>query len=145
MELNFSRDHVLQTAPTHPNTLAVFPAGRNKQQKVIVGDSDGSVQCFSFKPARGDASGIASSGSNTASTSFNTRVRATELTPVFKHLPTGVAVQNITVPLSSLLLAASMSGASASSAATVSQKDKAFIAVGNSVYGITKKGKEFFR
>ena len=154
---SFTRDHVLQTAPTLPRTLAVFPAGKNKQQKVIVGDSEGSVQCFSFKPVRAgsrpDYSGSNSTGAGSAASNFHTQVRSAELTQVFKHLPTGVPVEDIAVvsPVTSAMgaLQDAHQGAAAAPAASGArssqQKDKAFLAVGNSVYGINKRGKEFFR
>lgn len=131
---NFTRDHVLQTAPTQPNTLVVFPQGKNKQQKVIVGDTEGSVQCFCFKPSRSGGSNSKHGSAN----ALNTRVRSSELSSVFKHLPTGYPIQHITVALPIVSL-------SSSANAVAQQKDKAFLAVGNSVYGLNKRGKEFFR
>lgn len=50
MELYFSRNDLLQTAPTKRGSLAVLPASRGKQQqKVVIGDTDGVLQCFGFK------------------------------------------------------------------------------------------------
>ena len=150
---SFTRDHVLQTAPTHPKTLAVFPAGKNKQQKVIVGDSEGSVQCFSFKPVRAGSKteyAGSSNGGSSASSAFHTQVRSSELTQVFKHLPTGIPVEDIAVssPMSAAMSAvydAQGTTGSATTSRNAQQKDKAFLAVGNSVYGLNKRGKEFFR
>ena len=144
---------MLQTAPTHPKTLAVFPAGKNKQQKVIVGDSEGSVQCFSFKPVRAGSKteyAGSSNGGNSASSGFHTQVRSSELTQVFKHLPTGIPVEDIAVssPMSAAMSAvydAQGTTGSATTSRNAQQKDKAFLAVGNSVYGLNKRGKEFFR
>lgn len=78
--------------------------------------------------------GIGSAGS----TYMNTRVRSSELASVFKHLPTGFPVQHITIaaPIASLVSPSNL---------LAQQKDKAFLAVGNSVFGLNKRGKEFFR
>lgn len=49
MELSLHQVDLLQTAALRAHTLQLLPKGRKKMQKVVVGDSDGIVTCFSIK------------------------------------------------------------------------------------------------
>ena len=49
MELSLTRQELLQVSSTCRKTMRLLPLGKKKQQKVVVGDSEGVVQCFGMK------------------------------------------------------------------------------------------------
>jgi len=48
-ELFFNRNEVIQSAPTSRGTLKVLPVGKSKTQKMVLGDHQGVLNCFSYK------------------------------------------------------------------------------------------------
>ena len=49
MELTLTRQELLQVSSTCRKTMRLLPLGKKKQQKVVVGDETGTVQCFGMK------------------------------------------------------------------------------------------------
>ena len=49
MELSLTRQELLQVSSTCRKTMRLLPLGKKKQQKVVVGDETGTVQCFGMK------------------------------------------------------------------------------------------------
>uniref|UniRef100_A0A061S2R3 Bardet-Biedl syndrome 7 protein n=1 Tax=Tetraselmis sp. GSL018 TaxID=582737 RepID=A0A061S2R3_9CHLO len=101
MELELKRLDVLYAEQSNPGTLALFEPGKSRQQRVVLGDSKGLVQCFG--------------------------VRKTEAVSIFKSLPLNQNITSLTVGNGE------------------GQRDKAYIACDQTVRGMNKKGKEFFR
>ena len=49
MELSLTRQELLQVSSTCRKTMRLLPLGKKKQQKVVVGDDTGVMQCFGMK------------------------------------------------------------------------------------------------
>mmetsp|Transcript_1112 Transcript_1112/g.2602 ORF Transcript_1112/g.2602 Transcript_1112/m.2602 type:complete len:727 (+) Transcript_1112:53-2233(+) len=73
MEIDLHRLDLLQTEQAEPHTLAVFDSGKSLQQKVVLGDRSGVLQCFG--------------------------VRKTEVYNVFKSLPMQQMITSVTTGL----------------------------------------------
>mmetsp|Transcript_40175 Transcript_40175/g.113762 ORF Transcript_40175/g.113762 Transcript_40175/m.113762 type:complete len:237 (-) Transcript_40175:115-825(-) len=101
MEIDLNRIDLAHAGQCERGTLALFGGGKSGQQKVIVGDRTGVLQCFG--------------------------VKKTEVQPVFKTIPLNQQISSLT------------SGWGAG------QKDKAYLASDQTIRGMNKKGKEFFR
>jgi len=75
MEIDLNRLDLLQTDQSEPHTLAVFESGKSSQQKVVLGDRSGTLQCFG--------------------------VRKTDTYNVFKSMPMQQSITSVTTGLGS--------------------------------------------
>jgi hypothetical protein len=48
-ELNFGKIEIIKVGSLQKKTLRILPQGKNRLQKIAVGDKDGIVRCFSLK------------------------------------------------------------------------------------------------
>jgi len=102
MELNFLRHDLATTAATNRFCLRVLPAGKKPKQKIVVGDTAGTVQALSLG-------------------------KSNELESAFKMSPAAPGTPS--KPISFI----DLSG------------DKIFVAAGEVISGITRKGRAFYR
>eukprot|EP00198_Chlamydomonas_reinhardtii_P000372 XP_001689707.1 bardet-biedl syndrome 7 protein [Chlamydomonas reinhardtii] len=125
MELELFRQDLIQTSTCATGTLAVLPLTEEKKtQKVAAGDMSGVVQCFSVKKG--------------------------EFNVAFKTLPSAANKASGGHPGTGRLLRRRLHQGLRLVTSLVlgkgkSQKDKIFVAAGNQIKGVNKKGKEFFR
>jgi len=49
MEMKFEHVELLQTASLNPHTMRLLPRGKQKVQKIVVGDIEGVLACYSVR------------------------------------------------------------------------------------------------